>query len=292
LATNRKQQEQLMNSVIELQAGPLRLALRPDLGGCVAGLWHGTQPVLHSFDPAQLSGPRPSACFPLVPYSNRIGQRRFHWQGQDIELAANVDEPNTLHGVGWQRPWEVLSADATQAELRYAHHADAFWPFDFEARQRFELTPQALRLRMSVRNTGERVQPLGFGWHPYFTKRPGCRLQARVSQRWEPDPTLLPVRRVAEDGLDGDVTLMDYDNVFEGWDGVALVSAPPFSVRLSSDQPYLVVFAKAVRDHFCVEPVSHLNNAIQQADPEAHGLRAVAPGQEIAGWMNLDISLL
>lgn len=279
-----------MNPVTELQAGALRLALRPDLGGCIAGLWHGDRPVLHSFDPAQLAGSRPSACFPLVPYSNRIGQRRLRWQGQEIELAANVDEPNTLHGVGWQRPWEVVSAEATRAELRYAHRADAFWPFDFEARQHFELEPRALRLRMSVRNTDTRVQPLGFGWHPYFSKRPGCWLRAKVSQRWEPDETLLPVRRVAQDGIDGDVLQMDYDNVFEGWDGEALTGDGHFSVRISSDQPYLVVFAKAVRDHYCVEPVSHLNNAIQQADPEAHGLRAVAPGHGLEGWMNLDIT--
>jgi aldose 1-epimerase len=280
-----------MNPVIELQAGPLRLALRPDLGGCVAGLWHGMQPVMYSFDPATLAGSRPSACFPLVPYSNRIGQRRFRWEGQDFELAANVDEPHTLHGVGWQRPWEVAAADAAQAELRLVHRADAFWPFDFEARQHFELTPQALRLRMSVRNTDARVQPLGFGWHPYFTKRPGCMLNARVSQRWEADATLLPVRRVAQDAIDGDVTRMDYDNVFEGWDGAATITTDAgFTVRLTSDQPYFVVFARAVRDHFCAEPVSHLNNAVQQADPLAHGLRAVAPGQETAGWMNLDIS--
>lgn len=279
-----------MNPVTELQAGALRLALRPDLGGCIAGLWLGDRPVLHSFDPAQLAGPRPSACFPLVPYSNRIGRRRFRWQGQETELAANVDEPNTLHGVGWQRPWEVVSAEATRAELRYAHRADAFWPFDFEARQHFELEAQALRLRMSVRNTDARVQPLGFGWHPYFSKRPGCWLRAKVSQRWEPDETLLPVRRVAQDGIDGDVLQMDYDNVFEGWDGEALTGDGHFSVRISSDQPYLVVFAKAVRDHYCVEPVSHLNNAIQQADPEAHGLRAVAPGHSLEGWMNLDIT--
>ena len=70
-----------MTSAIELQAGALRLALRPDLGGCVAGLWHADRPVLHSFEPEALTGSRPSACFPLVPYSNRIGRRRFHWQG-------------------------------------------------------------------------------------------------------------------------------------------------------------------------------------------------------------------
>jgi aldose 1-epimerase len=28
------------------------------------------------------------------------------------------------------------------------------------------------------------------------------------------------------------------------------------------------------RDYYCVEPVSHVSNAIHMADPAAHGLRA------------------
>ena len=33
------------------------------------------------------------------------------------------------------------------------------------------------------------------------------------------------------------------------------------------------------RDYFCVEPVSHVSNAIHMADPLAHGLRSLAPGE-------------
>ena len=51
----------------ELHAGALRLALRPDLGGAVAGLWHGTTPILRSSEPAALSAVREAAMYPLVP---------------------------------------------------------------------------------------------------------------------------------------------------------------------------------------------------------------------------------
>ena len=51
----------------ELHAGALRLALRPDLGGCVAGLWHRDTPILRSAEPADLAAPRSSACFALLP---------------------------------------------------------------------------------------------------------------------------------------------------------------------------------------------------------------------------------
>jgi aldose 1-epimerase len=39
---------------VELSAGALRLALRPDLGGVIAGLWHGGLPVLRSTEPLAL----------------------------------------------------------------------------------------------------------------------------------------------------------------------------------------------------------------------------------------------
>ncbi len=61
----------------ELHAGALRLAVRPDLGGSVAGLWHGETPILRSTEPARLERSRQSAMYPLLPYSNRLGYRRF-----------------------------------------------------------------------------------------------------------------------------------------------------------------------------------------------------------------------
>jgi aldose 1-epimerase len=52
---------------VELRAGDLRLALRPDLGGSIAGLWLGDTPVLRSCEPTALKAPRQSGCFPLAP---------------------------------------------------------------------------------------------------------------------------------------------------------------------------------------------------------------------------------
>ena len=57
-----------------------------------------------------------SGCYPLVPYSGRLGYRRFKWLGQEHRTAANFDDnPHSVHGVAWQRPWEVASSSATEA---------------------------------------------------------------------------------------------------------------------------------------------------------------------------------
>ncbi|WP_119355358.1 aldose 1-epimerase [Azohydromonas sediminis] len=277
---------------LELHAGELRLALRPDLGGCVAGLWHAGLPVLRSTEPLALERSRQSGCYPLAPYSNRLGFRRFRWLGHDHTTQPNFDgSPHSVHGVAWQRAWRVESADGHTAALALVHGGDADWPFAFTLDQRFELSPQSLRVSMRFVNTAPHAQPVGLGWHPYFPKRARSRLHAELTHRWESDPTTrLPTRRVAQSGLDGDVAHMDFDHVFDGWQGAARIRDEKFSLRLTSSLDRLVVYTPPAKDHFCVEPVSHVSNAIHMAQPLAHGLRALEPGQAFEAWMQLDVA--
>jgi aldose 1-epimerase len=279
-------------SVIELHAGELRLALRPDLGGCIAGFWLGGLAVLCSTDPKALEASRPSGGFPLVPYSNRLGFRRFRWQGKDYTTASNWPDkaPHSLHGVAWLRAWEVVGSTDATAELRYTHVPDEHWPFAFSVTQSFALTAAALEVRLAITNTSEEAQPVGLGWHPYFPKRERSRLHVEVAERWESDPgTQLPTRHVAQSGIDAEVKHLDFDNCFQGWTGAARLRDEKMSVRLTSSLDYLVVFTPQERDFYCVEPVSHVNNAIHMADPLAHGIVALPAGQTHGAWMKIAV---
>ncbi|WP_326542818.1 aldose 1-epimerase [Pseudorhodoferax sp.] len=278
-------------AALELRSGALRLALRPDLGGCIAGLWLDELPVMRSTEAALLASSRPSACYPLVPYSNRLGYRRFRWLGADHTTAPNFDDnPHSVHGVAWQRPWQVLSSTPDVAEIAYRHQPDEHWPFAFEARQRFVLTPAGLTVSLGFDNLAEHAQPVGLGWHPYFPKRQRSRLHIELAERWESDATGLPTRKVPQPGIDADVAHLAFDNCFEGWRGAARLRDEKLSLRLTSSLPYLVVFTPATRDYYCVEPVSHVSNAIHMTDPLAHGLRSVEPGAGTEAWMKLEVA--
>ncbi len=276
---------------IELRVGDLRLALRPDLGGSIAGLWHGDLAVLRSSEPAELTRARLGACFPLLPYSNRLGHRHFRWQGKEYTTQMNFDDsPHSLHGVAWQRAWAVESHREHDAVLHFEHAADADWPFAFSATQTFALTAHALNVGLSITNTADKPAPVGLGWHPYFPKRARSRLHIELTDRWESDKTTqLPTRKVPQPGIDSDVVHLDFDNCFEGWQGAARVRDERLSVKLTSSLPYLVVFTPPARDYFCVEPVSHVSNAIHMSDPAAHGLRTLQPGEHFQAWMKLEI---
>lgn len=277
----------------ELHAGALRLALRPDLGGSIAGLWHRDTPILRSTPPAELKSARDSACYPLVPYSNRLGYRKFRWRRHDYTTAPNFDDsPHSLHGVGWRRPWDIVSSAANEVMLRCVHRPDADWPFAFEATQHFSLTPQALAVQMEIVSTDERVQPVGLGWHPYFVKRERSRLHLELASRWESDATQLPTRKVPQPGIDGDVAHLDFDNCFEGWTGLARIRDEKFRMQLASPLTYVVVYTPHDKPYFCVEPVSHVNNAIHMADPAAHGLRALEQGERFEAAWQLEVTSL
>jgi len=278
---------------LELESGQLRMAVRADLGGAIAGLWYGGSPVLRSTEPELLRGPRESACFPLVPYSNRLAFRRFEWQGRTHRTLTNFDgSPHSLHGVGWLRPWEVAARSREKLELAYRHEPDEHWPFAFEARQAFVLAPQGLCAELTLMNTDVADQPAGLGWHPYFPNRPGSRLLIDVNARWECDELQIPTLRVGHAGIDAEVAQLALDHCFEGWRGPALICSDQFVLRLDSNLRYVVVFTPARQGHFCVEPVSHVNDAIHFSDPAAHGLHCLRPGQSISARMTLDVEAL
>lgn len=275
---------------IELKAGELRLALRPDLGGSVAGLWHHGLAVLRSTEPAALQSPRDSASFALLPYSNRLADRRFHWQGAEHRTLPNFEgSPHSLHGVGWLRAWQLEMQDERSATLGYRHEPDGHWPFAFTARQRFELDGDRLTTQLSLSNTDAREQPVGLGWHPYFPRRQRSRLQLATAQRWDVDAQQIPWRAVAQAGIEAEIADLAYDHCFSGWERSALIEDECFRLRLSSTLDHAVVFTPAGRDFFCVEPVSHLNDAIHRADPLAHGLIALPPGASTEATMTLQI---
>lgn len=278
----------------ELRAGALRLAVRPDVGGAIAGLWHHGVAVLRSQPPEELADWRAAASFPLVPYSNRIGNGRFDWQGRRYELAPNFEgSAHPLHGVGHASAWQVEPATGpsgpAELALTLRHRADDAWPFDFDARQLMQLGPTALRCELRVTNTSAQAAPVGIGWHPYFPKRARSRLHVECSGRWELDAASLPTQLVPQPGIDADVAHLDYDHGFEGWSGAARIRDETFSLTLRSSLSRLVIYTPRDADWFCVEPVSHVANAINQPAPSALGLVTLQPGQSHSAWMALDV---
>lgn len=278
---------------IELRRGPLRLVLRPDLGACLCGLWFEGRAVLRSTDdPMGLDTPRASGGFALLPYSNRMGWRRFEFEGRTYTTPQNVfGTPHSLHGVGWRRAWTVGRSACEAVQLLLQHRPDEDWPFALDAEQLIELDASGLRLTLTVTNRHDQPAPVGVGWHPYFARHPGSRLRAAVGKRWLSDPhSALPNRCMPEPAIDAAVDRLDLDHCFEGWTGAARIDDAHHCLSLHSSLQRLVVYTPPGRDFFCVEPVSHVSNALNMDGPDRLGMRILEPGQSIQAWMRLDVA--
>lgn len=278
--------------MIELRAGRLRCELLPGLGGCIAGFWRDAAPVLRSTPPGELATARQSGGYALVPFSNRIAHASLVWQGTQHPLVRNNgDEPHAIHGVGWQRAWEVLDSDGSSAMLAFEHRPDASWPFAFDCSHTLRLTSEALELTLAVTNQSGQAAPMGLGWHPWFVKRPGAHLRFAASGRWEMGADKLPTGRSACSGLDLDGERIDVDHCYDGWDGVAQLRDAVMRVRVESQLTRLVVFTEPSRDVIAIEPVSHVNNAVHLAaagvPPAELGLTVLQPGESMLAQMRI-----
>jgi aldose 1-epimerase len=225
---------------------------------------------------------------------NRVGHARLVWNGTSHPLVTHQgNDPHAIHGIGWQRPWQVLEQTDTLLLLSMEHRADAAWPFAFDASQGFRLSGDALEMTLSVTNQSKVPAPVGLGWHPFFVKRPGARIAFDATGRWEMGPDKLPTGRVRSRGMAVDAALLDVDHCFDGWKGAVTLSDEQLAVRVSSSLRRLVVFTNGQRGDIAVEPVSHVNNAINLLQAghtaESLGVQVLAPGASLSAEMTIQV---
>ncbi|WBU56070.1 aldose 1-epimerase [Paracoccus sediminicola] len=244
-----------------------------------------------------LSGPfdvRRAACFPLVPLGNRIGGNLFHHDGVDYVMRPNTDEPLYLHGDGWLEEWSAQEVDSKELRLTLDHLHPQHGPHHYHAEQRIELDGPALRLSLSLRNEGPVALPFGIGFHPYFPND-GARIGFDARTFWTQGADKTPETRTAipaDFDFSAPKPLPDtpLDNAFEGWDGQARIDWPErnISLRIAADPVFstLMVYApEEDRSFFCLEPMSHLPDALRLQG--AKGMRVLAPGETLAGGIEL-----
>ncbi|MDR6291960.1 MULTISPECIES: aldose 1-epimerase [Inquilinus] len=288
---------------VRLRAGASGLDLVPAIGGGIAAYWTGTGEArrdwLRPATAAALAAGDPLGLgnFPLTPFSNRIREGRFRFQGREVALPLNTAaERHQLHGYGWQRPWRVLEQSATHCAIGYDHAADA-WPFPYHARQDFTLSEAGLDLAISVENTGDTAMPAGLGQHLYFPRTPATTVTAGITGMWANDAEVMPLELVepppGKDLRRGfrpeDVRT---DNTFTDWDRRAVIEWPErrawIAIEAEAPLDFLVCYAPD-DPYVCVEPVSNITDAfnLAEAGRTDTGTTVLQPGEVLRGVIRL-----
>jgi len=289
--------------VLRLQHGSFELELCPGVGGAITAFRHRGRDLMRPAAPAFFAERDPllASSFALVPFSNRVADRRFGFQGQVYELPENFpSEPHAIHGQGWEHAWTVGAADARRAVLEFEHRI-AGTPLDYRARLTLTLGERGLDVTLELTNAGAGPMPAGLGLHPYFVRTPGVTLRARLGRVWLMDERTLPTEPASlPAGWDfaGAPRLANraMDHCFAGWDGRAELHWPESGITLELEADplfgHLVVYIPPGRELFCVEPVSHVNDGFNLAErgvPDT-GVRVLAPGATLRGRLGFYVS--
>lgn len=279
----------MTNAEVVLSAGDWRARLAPGFGGAVLDLtWRG-RPVLRPTPPGA-ADILETACFPLVPYANRIADGRFSFGGREVSLPVLPKfAPHALHGDGWLNAWTVTVQDERSVRMRLDWPGGEGWPWPWRAEQGVALTEDGLKIDLSILNTGEAVMPAGLGLHPYFHRAADARLTLNATGVWLTDAREIP-RRLAPtadliDWSEG-AALADapfVDHAYAGWDGEARIDGVvPLILKASPNVGWVHVYAPRDADFFCVEPVTHRPDAVHAPTGEATGLIELASGETLA----------
>ncbi len=279
-----------MDEPLELTDGRWNVFVAPSLGGSLVTCEHDGIEVLRPVAQPGGSALASHCCsFPLVPFSNRIENSRFSFDGRATALTPNVSgSPHAIHGHGWQAAWHATDRTAERCALALGHDANLDWPWSYRARQEIALAEGALQLTLAIENTGRGHMPCGLGFHPFLPRDSSTRLAFQATgvgnRRAGEFPTeQVPIEvpfcfrdgpRVAErEGL---------DHCYDGWPGRVEVSNGErgFTLEGCAETPYLIVYTPAGADYYCVEPVTHAVNAMNLANASALGWWRLAPREE------------
>ena len=283
--------------MIELAAGDYRLVLEPARGGSIARFdWRG-EPLLRP-----TGGPSifDTACFPLVPFSNRIAHGRFRCGGREVVLAPNFpgsDNLHPLHGFGWLAAWAVVTHSAESAVLRHLHAAGE-WPWNYAAEQSFTLDEGGLSHELSLTNLGDTPMPAGLGFHPYFPRNGETLYCGMHHGQWRTSadglPLVLDSRGAAIDWWGGQpVGSRLVDTLYTGREGPLAVLWPERGIALeiapSDNLGCTVVYTPPGADYFCVEPVSHMTDAINRPDG-GDAMPMLGPGDTLSAAVRYSLT--
>ena len=281
---------------IELRSERLRVVISPARGGSLLAMavkrgeeWLDLMP-----DP----GSRGSSWL-MLPYSNRIRDGRFVFEGREHQLASAKN--HAIHGDVRTRPWKVVEQTPSSLVLAFdsAEVPDFNWPWPVHATVGITLRGDQLKQTVRLENRGETKMPAGFGWHPYYRRwltRDGEPVLLQfTAPRIHPDPDAdglpdgpsEPVPADLDFSTPRELGSQRIDACFAGFDGQATIQWPESGVTLtyacSPNVTHLVCFGPEDRPVLAIEPAANANDGVNRlaAGEADSGVIALAAGDAL-----------
>lgn len=232
--------------------------------------------------------------YPLTPYSNRIRDGVFTFNGARHVLQSVPGRPQAIHGAGLYLPWQVRNLTEDSVDLVLNQPAGVLgWPWPFECVQRYRLDARGLNLSLAIINHGDTPMPFGLGIHPYFTAE---RVTLHARRVWPADADGLPTGSKVKHVRELRQSAEGCDTYLSQWAGRATLHWPDgHELALHADPAFahVVVYTAPGADFLCVEPVTNVADAFNLAasGDTRTGMQALDPGARFSATALLGLTL-
>ncbi len=256
----------------------------------------------------------------LIPFPGRIGDGRYSFDGQSLQLECNDKEgPNAIHGFVRNLPWHVQEAHSSKVTFEIRLDADTYarrgYPFSLAISVMYDLGASGLTCTFTVKNVGRQAAPVGVGFHPYFTVGTSVIDEAEVqipgtaylefNERLVPTGRILSVagtpwdyRRFREIGRQRFNHC--YVQLERDAQGMAMTSlrhaASGHVIDITMDHTFSAVvvytgdaIADAPRAALAIEPMTCASDAFNHPD---WGLKRLVPGETFSGSYRIQLRVM
>lgn len=134
----------------------------------------------------------------LAPWPNRLRDATWEFAGRTLTLPMNDERGHALHGLVFDRTFEVLHYTATSVSIAYALGNDSGYPFEVHIGLTYTLTDDGLHCVYRAHNRSGKRVPVALGAHPYFPWVEGCTVRIDADAVCENDERLIPTGRLLE----------------------------------------------------------------------------------------------
>ena len=190
-----------------------------------------------------------------APWPNRIADGL--WGSK--KFPGNDPHGNALHGLVYNKEFELKQHSDTSATYEYHLHASENYPFDILIGAKFVLSETGIIVTYYARNLGEGNAPYGVAAHPYFKVQKDSKFsiharQQSINNEKQIHVGLEPATKAGENIVFGDVVLDDCFTDLTGDVVITHADGSKVTVWQDPEYKYLMVYTGHHLDGLAVEP--------------------------------------
>ena len=207
----------------------------------------------------------------LFPFASRIANGEYSFKGEKFQLDKNDDDKNALHGLVYNKSFEVLNSkqktNNCSVSLMYdEERGNKGFPFKYSISLTYTLSNDELLLDITVKNKDQTSFPFIIGWHPYFLTSNifESTLSFNCDKKVEFNKNLV-TKNIIDYNHNGEFKIKNkqLDDCFFLKDGVVEFFTPDYTINIKSSAKdnFLQLYTPPNRSIIAIEPMTGISNS-------------------------------